>query len=312
MLLATDYKGDFLGFSFNKKHSSDFKIIRTSGGSRFDTTLLPVQKDVTVDIPGRDGTTFFNSTFQTETINVQFAFVEITEANLRELRNWLSTQKESSLIFDESPYKEYSAKVQAAPQFNFVPFVEKGQQIYKGEGSVQFQLYSPYAIAPYKSLDEYDDSSKWAEASGLPANRNNYDKFVNENALLYNPGDLPTPLKIFGINLKEASSDYISIKYQELRDSEFITTQQLVLDASKMPIDKYLEINSKIKLIQESTGSGGAPARMVYNNIIAAGDFISILPQKEVESHRLTITNIDKVNITVKNTFNIDYDYIYR
>jgi hypothetical protein len=34
-------KGDFIGFSYNGKHSSDLGIVRTSNGSRFDENLLP-------------------------------------------------------------------------------------------------------------------------------------------------------------------------------------------------------------------------------------------------------------------------------
>jgi hypothetical protein len=35
------YTGPFLGFTYDNKHSSDFGIVRTSNGSRFEENLLP-------------------------------------------------------------------------------------------------------------------------------------------------------------------------------------------------------------------------------------------------------------------------------
>ena len=49
------FKGDYLGFTFNGKHSSNFGIVRTSSGSRFDEDLLPTIQDKSVQVPGKDG-----------------------------------------------------------------------------------------------------------------------------------------------------------------------------------------------------------------------------------------------------------------
>jgi hypothetical protein len=34
-------KDDFIGFTYNNKHSSELGILRVSNGSRFDENLLP-------------------------------------------------------------------------------------------------------------------------------------------------------------------------------------------------------------------------------------------------------------------------------
>ena len=52
---------DYIGFIFNGKHSSEFGIVRTSDGSRFNENLLPTIQDKTVQVPGGDGTYFFGS-----------------------------------------------------------------------------------------------------------------------------------------------------------------------------------------------------------------------------------------------------------
>ena len=45
------------------------------------------------------------------------------------------------------------AKCTNMPQFNFLCFDENNQRVYKGEGSVEFTCYYPYAKSRYKFLD---------------------------------------------------------------------------------------------------------------------------------------------------------------
>jgi hypothetical protein len=36
-----EFKGDYMGFTYNNIHSSTLGIVRTSNGSRFNENLLP-------------------------------------------------------------------------------------------------------------------------------------------------------------------------------------------------------------------------------------------------------------------------------
>jgi hypothetical protein len=36
-----DFKGDYMGFTYNHVHSSELGIVRVSDGSRFNENLLP-------------------------------------------------------------------------------------------------------------------------------------------------------------------------------------------------------------------------------------------------------------------------------
>jgi hypothetical protein len=56
-----DFKGDYMGFTYNGKHSSELGIVRVSDGSRFNENLLPTMQDKTVQVPGGDGTYYFGS-----------------------------------------------------------------------------------------------------------------------------------------------------------------------------------------------------------------------------------------------------------
>ena len=49
------------------------------------------------------------------------------------------------LIFDETPYKYYMVRPAQPPVLSYLCFEEDHCLIYKGEGSVQFIAYYPYA-----------------------------------------------------------------------------------------------------------------------------------------------------------------------
>ena len=44
-----EWRGSYLGFTFNGVHSSDLGIVRTSSGSRYNDDLLPTTTDKTVE-----------------------------------------------------------------------------------------------------------------------------------------------------------------------------------------------------------------------------------------------------------------------
>lgn len=147
---------DYVGFIFNGKHSSDLGIVRTSNGSRFDENLLPTIQDKTVQVPGGDGTYFFGSYYTQKQFTIPFAFDSLTEEKFKELKNWLGDKKIHDLIFDEAPYKIYKAKVTGSATIKHIPFGEgETNRLYKGEGSIQFTCYQPYARSRFKTLEEY-------------------------------------------------------------------------------------------------------------------------------------------------------------
>lgn len=138
---------DFIGFTYNGKHSfHDLGIYRTSNGSRYDENLTPSLTDKTADATGRDGQYYFYTTAKNKTFTVQYAFDSLTEKGLRQLKNTFDGRAIHDLIFDESPYKTWSAKVTGNSQIKHLCFTdENGQRVYKGEGSLTFTCYWPYA-----------------------------------------------------------------------------------------------------------------------------------------------------------------------
>lgn len=151
----------YTGFTFNGKHSSEFNIKRTSDGDRYNENLLPTIQDKTVQIPGADGTYFYGSYFTQRVFNVSFAFDSLTEGQLAALKAHFGDKKIHELIFDETPYKKYRAKVTGSTTFKHIPFAEGAtNRVYKGEGTLQFTAYDPYAREVYKFLDNYEVPNK--------------------------------------------------------------------------------------------------------------------------------------------------------
>lgn len=141
---------DFIGFTYNGKHSwRDLGIYRTSDGSRYNESLTSSLNDKTTDVPGGDGQYYFGTLSKNKTFSVSYAFDQLSEAGLRQLKQIFDGKGIHELIFDETPYKVWSAKVTGNASIKHICFTNsEGQRVYKGEGSLTFTCYYPYAHTP--------------------------------------------------------------------------------------------------------------------------------------------------------------------
>ena len=155
---------DFIGFRFGPYHSSDLKLTLVSSSNRYQKNLLPTPTDYTIDINGGSGKYYFGQTFKEREIRVNVVFTDIDEMTFRRLAQIFSTDKLQDLVFDEQPYKVYKAKCKSAPDFKFIcfkdPYTE--QRIYKGEGTLTFICYHPFAYCFNKYLVTAADNYKCA------------------------------------------------------------------------------------------------------------------------------------------------------
>ena len=290
--------GDFIGFTFNGVHSSDMGIIRTSNGSRFNENLLPASTDKTVQIPGGDGTYYFGSNYTQRQIPISIATDELTETQFRQLKQWLGDKQIHPLVFDEAPYKTYMVKTSSAPTLKFICFdnITKNNgemtvnRVYKGEGSLQFIAYFPFARCTKKYLSEYTDSNKeeWASASGLLTTQGGYDG-TGAEINLYNPGDVETDFFAYyaRTSLKRLTKIYIN---SNILNFDFSNNDNV--------IDTYIRINSKANLI-EGCDENFKPTGTLYNKFITSGDFFKI---PTGENQLLSVG---------ANCVKIEYDYLY-
>ena len=266
-------KEDYLGFQFNGVHTSDLNILRVSNGSRYEDPLTPNFEDITARIRGSNETLYWESFFTTKSWNISIAFDNLSELELRKLRQLFNGRDMGELIFDETPYKAYLVKLQAPINLQYICFDKPdGSRVYKGEGTIQFISYKPLARSVYKYLDEYDDAEypnkyQWSAASGMEETQGNYDA-PSTQCLVYNAGDVETNwVGFYPLNAEQLTAiQLIGPEDGYMGFSEIVKQNEN---------DRYIRINSETNLI-EGCDINKEPTGSLYNRFLIAGDFFKI------------------------------------
>lgn len=303
--MSYDFKGDFKGFTLDGIHSSTFNMVRTSEGDRFNSGLLPNQEDIVIPVPGRDGEVYIDRKFSARNFSISFAYDNMTEEDLRDMINWLYSAEEHELIFDENPYKAYKVKINGEPTVSYVPFdtQDPSVRIYKGEGQIVFTAYYPYATSTKRFLSDFDSKQQWAKASGMLKFRedNNFDKIVNSTVLLYNPGDIESPMKITFTPIKETGFQSFTLR----RNGDLV--YRIIIDLSYLTVGTRYTINGFNELIESG--------KTAHNRAKAAGEFIKVpvnrrTRQGQIIPQELNIDPAPGVNVQMTSD-DIAYDYLY-
>lgn len=315
---------DFTGFTFNKQHSSDFGIYRVSDGSRYQESLIPTFSDYTSEVTGGTGTHYWGSDFKTKTFNLSLAFDKVTELKLRKMRQWLATPEISKIIFDELPYKYYLGKISGEPQISYICFDEydkdKGyRRIYKGECTLSFICFYPYARSVYKYLSEYDENIytnklEWADSTDMLEERGDLDILKSGSNLvdIYNAGDIETDWKF--IFSKNNVGDF------ELRVSNNDTTDTFVIGTTLNDLSVQLEelgtlvkesvgkieIDTKKRMITFIYQDDGKEKRLPALFLLRSGDFFTLKPNQGIQQLQFDFTNIEN-----NEDIELKYDYLY-
>ena len=317
-MARTEFQGPFLGFTYNGRHSSDLGIVRINTGNRAEMPLSPSFKDSTAEVPGGKGLYYFNTQVQQRQFTINFAYDDLDEAGVHELRKWLDPTQQGELIFDEEPYKAYTVKPNTQPKLSYLVFdreittedpergeddppvvylpsiVKSSGRIYKGEGAIGLTAYYPYARAPYKTIGDYVDGEQsggfgnkeeWVPAAGIPTDAQLGSNIQNANsAFLFNPGDIISPLNFeLKISKLDANAKYIGIEIPMGNDSN--PKYYLYLDASKLELNTWDEEKQEGNYIYYIINSELQLIEKVNNNVkiprndlIIAGTFLYVEP----------------------------------
>ena len=313
--MAIALKGDFIGFSFNEHRSESLGIVRVSDGSRYNEDLVPTTQDKTVQVPGGDGFYYFGSDYTQRQFSINIAFDELTEKQFRELQQVFGTKELGKLIFDERPYKYYMVK-SSKPQLKYICFGKDGERIYKGEGTLTFTAYYPFAKSAFKFLEKeieeetgkevyvlrktYSNIEEWAEASGMKAQGilDIIPAEPTENAYpisVYNAGDLEADF-ILKFNGAPNNTINIALGQQDVGDKKAVLNLK---SFSLKNTDTGFQINTKTNLIEGFNAEGLTGT--LYNENITQGDFFKIPPREE--GYWISVTGATPIEIV--------YDYIY-
>ena len=342
----SETKIDYVGFTYNGVHSSELGIVRVSDGSRFNENLLPTMQDKTVQVPGGDGTYYFGSYYTQRQFSVNFAFDGLTEEQVAKIKTVFGDKGIHDLIFDELPYKVWSAKVTGSSTLKYIPFAEGNtNRLYKGEGSIQFTCYKPYARSRWKFIGTYDsflNREEWEAASGCitkppnPTNAsesdyddsNRYLKYLQyRNGLmrskttasgekiytaascyfdLYNPGDIPVDFKV-----KIGDSPAI---VKDAKEIVMKINNDLYLKWApfKIPKGHYVIIDTSSNLIEEYKESDKKKTGKIYNEYIIDGNFFKIPVIKDIPKNADSSVKLSFENICLGNSNStLQYDYYY-
>lgn len=299
--MAIALKGDFIGFSFNEHRSESLGIVRVSDGSRYNEDLVPTTQDKTVQVPGGDGFYYFGSDYTQRQFSINIAFDELTEKQFRELQQVFGTKELGKLVFDERPYKYYMVK-SSKPQLKYICFGKEGERTYKGEGTLTFTAYYPFAKSAFKFLNEYSDKNKdeWKEASGMKTEKGTYDTVSDNGSIpVYNAGDLEADFILkfsFPIDNTSISNIKITLSKENVgKEEAFLNLKGF----GKKGADTGFQINTKTNLIEGFNAKGLTGT--LYNENIIQGDFFKIPPREE--GYQISVTGAVPTEIV--------YDYIY-
>ena len=313
--MAIALKGDFIGFSFNEHRSESLGIVRVSDGSRYNEDLVPTTQDKTVQVPGGDGFYYFGSDYTQRQFSINIAFDELTEKQFRELQQVFGTKELGKLVFDERPYKYYMVK-SSKPQLKYICFGKDGERIYKGEGTLTFTAYYPFAKSAFKFLEKeieketgkevyvlrktYSNIEEWAEASGMKAQGalDKVPKSPTEGVYpisVYNAGDLEADF-ILKFNSAPNNTINIALGQQDVGDKKAVLNLK---SFSLKNTDTGFQINTKTNLIEGFNAEGLTGT--LYNENIIQGDFFKIPPREE--GYQISVTGATPIEIV--------YDYIY-
>ena len=313
--MAIALKGDFIGFSFNEHRSESLGIVRVSDGSRYNEDLVPTTQDKTVQVPGGDGFYYFGSDYTQKPFTIPVAFDGLTEKQFRELQQVFGTKELGKLVFDERPYKYYMVK-SGKPQLKYICFGKDGERIYKGEGTLSFTAYYPFAKSVFKFLEKeteketgkevyvlrktYPNIEEWAEASGMKS-QGSLDKVPESptegiySISVYNAGDLEADF-ILKFNGAPSNAINITLGQQDVGDKKaFLNLKSFSLKNT----DTGFQINTKTNLIEGFNAEGLTGT--LYNENITQGDFFKIPPREE--GYQISATGATPTGIV--------YDYIY-
>lgn len=337
---------NYLGFTFNGQHSSNFKIIRISNSDRYYDNIISTPEDKTLTIPGVDGQILVQSQFKSKDFSIDFAFNYLKEEDIENIKKWLAKNTLGELWFDENPYKAYYAKISSTLKLSYLSFDEGDERIYKGDGTVSFIAYDPKAHARSKTYDDtsvygenglyVQNRSEWQAASGMFRTKDYVSKkcdFIDSGesmAFVYNPGNYDSPWWFIFKKVNFSDQDGIQkIFYTETENDITYVKKQFYLDVNSLKTTEnsntiFYGINSNTKVfgqLLETTQTGVFPATekcpsfsKSLNNLVIAGEIFDIpyLSNKNIAQH----INFDPplgtyINRAVSSSPNINYTYYY-
>lgn len=344
-----NYYGDYLGFQFGEHHSRDLGLYRVSDGDRYNDVSVPNFTDNTSPKPGNDGTYYWDSFYTQRTFTINCAFDNLSELQLRNIRQIFNGKNVDWLIFDETPYKKYRVKLQNPPQIKYLTFREspvvdnnvvtyERPRVHKGEITFQFISYYPYAIDNFKTYNNvnYPNINEWHESVPL-LRQSELTSLTNSTVLgsnngagyfIYNPGDLPTDVKlVFDKSVTSLPSNLSIVLKHRIQSADHSASsssgdseisQLRFSGLTLQSADRYLVIDTATNLIYGKNSLNNQTGNL-YNQYLTGGEFFKLPVTQEqntaVSSELVDYCDYIWVNMARASgsnpNFKMEYSYLY-
>lgn len=226
---------------------------------------------------------------------------------------WVTESHEEEVIDEETsePTGETTIVTERTREKIYPYVLDDGiQRIYKGEGSIEFICYYPFARQLFKTLDQYqninlgttnlittyENVDEWAESSGLlwqsTYNQYNIDKIIpyeidasnfNYEIPVYNPGDIKTGFYLYIPFVKDMIIPKIGNYIKIYGDNNGLLLRPISTKKSSAEtgilintVDHLIEGVSYDPIVASTNRRRRKPwirSGNLYNEFIAAGDF---------------------------------------
>lgn len=265
---------DFLGFSFNGYHSSNFGIVRTSNSNRYDKSLSSAFQDAFFQGQNNTDNYYFDTYYQNGQIQINFAFDQLTEVELKKLQKWLGYQGICDLFFDETPYKAHSVKREKPVELSLICYDKGEDRIYSGTGILNLTYY-------YSFSHGLIQDKQTALFEQVPVDMGKIGYVENTSRSAFDKQYLSQNNFTIITLLTEDGDQIIDNPYQyEEEDIDWFGTNEVTSEVSVYNTDKYY------KNIDQWIDSAELPDRTTI--------------KKDGDNWRLTIHNTGDVDIPLK------------
>ena len=180
------WEKEFIDFSFDGKHISEFGLVAVSDSDRHSTDASPSFSDETSKVNDLSGQYFWGTTFDAGKKNFKLATDGMTEKQLSAFKKHFIPGRYGKLILDERIGRYCYARVSSVITLSFVPFQEDitiqgvsfQTNIYKGEASISFEMDYPFwrAESNYIAAALTQESVRKAYVNNIPLSSSFYNE----------------------------------------------------------------------------------------------------------------------------------------
>lgn len=268
----------FATFNFDGTDCADMGVYSITSSGTYTMQIEPTFNDDMVDVPAYDGHYYYGTQYSVQQFSFDLFADDLSLAEYRNLKVWLTPRKIGKLILSDQPYKYYLVKVASISPLNNYPRLDpyvcknsvlkepdNGVVIYTGTFNVTFETIGSvygYGLSYYRDDLIYDALNYY----GLGEYPENY---YYDSGLLYK--DMSPSLNT---TLPENAQDYpvkwynpgsasalpvIKIKLtEELSDGSFLTVNNndtnssTIIDVSGLNGENIIDTESE--MITDSNG----------------------------------------------------------